>query len=282
MDLDSISQYTDVGFAVGPDASNPTAVYPIVDWEWETEVAGDPNSLLSDLGSDVGVAHLGATVTGVTPMAIGTLNKSDIGSRFTALGFGMQNNNGDDGTRKAGSLTLRGIGGNYADYLFGNLEGFLKGAQNMPDFAGFPESELIRIYDELNLLPEYQAFLGGRPGDAQPCFGDSGGPMVAMRNGQRTVFGNVTNGLRSTRLICDWGAVFAVFGPATQTFLQNALAWVDPCGGVTVQGKCDGDLAIRCTNRLEGQRRLSETDCGLIGQTCGRDATGTVACVDPT
>jgi hypothetical protein len=94
-------------------------VYPIVDWEWETEVAGDPNSLLSDLGSDVGVAHLGATVTGVTPMAIGTLNKSDIGSRFTALGFGMQNNNGDDGTRKAGSLTLRGIGGNYADYLFG-------------------------------------------------------------------------------------------------------------------------------------------------------------------
>jgi len=281
MDLDSSSLYTDVGFAVGPDASNPTAVYPIVDWEWETEVPGDPNSLLSDLGSDVGVAHLGSTVTGVTPMAIGTLNASDIGNRFTALGFGIQNNNSDDGTRKAGSLTLRGIGGNYADYLFGSLDGFLKGAQKMPDFAGLPDWELTEIYDELNLLPEYQAFLGGRPGDAQPCFGDSGGPMVAVRNGQRTVFGNVTSGLRSTRLICDWGAVFAVFGPATQAFLQNALAWVDPCGGVTVKGKCDGDLAIRCTNRLEGQRRLSETDCGLLGQTCGLDETATVACVDP-
>lgn len=282
MDLDYSSQYTEVGFAVGPDASNPTAVYPIVDWEWESEVAGDPYSLLSDLGSDVGVAHLGSAVTGVTPMAIGTLHDSDIGQRFTALGFGIQNNNYDDGTRKAGSLTLRGIGGNYADYLFGNLEGFLKGAQKMPDFAGLPEWELTQIYDELNLLPEYQAFLGGRPGDAQPCFGDSGGPMVAMRNGQRTVFGNVTSGLRSSRLICDWGAVFAVFGPATQSFLQNALAWVDPCAGVTVQGKCEGDLAIRCTDRSEGQRRLSETDCGLLGQTCGLDETATVACVDPT
>jgi len=280
--LDQMSQYIEVGFAVGPDAWNPTAVYPIVDWEWESEVPGDPYSLLADLGSDVGVAHLGAPATGVTPMSIGVLSEADIGKRFTALGYGMQNNYGDDGTRKAGSLTLRGIGGNYADYLFGSFEGFLNGAKLMPDFAWASEWELAQIYDELYLLPEYQAFLGGRPGDAQPCFGDSGGPMVAVRNGQRTVFGNVTSGLASNRLICDWGAVFAVFGPATQAFLQNALAWVDPCEGVTVKGFCNGDLAIRCTNRLEGERRLSETDCGLLGQTCGVDSTGTVACVDPS
>jgi hypothetical protein len=281
MNFDYYGDQVEFAFAVGPDASNPTAAYPIVDWEWESEVPSDPNSLLSDLGSDVGVVHLGAPVTGVTPMSIGTLSDADIGKRFTILGYGIQNNYEEDGTRKAGSLTLRGFGGNYADYVFGGLEGFLKGAQSMPDFAGLPEWYLIEIYAELTLLPEYQAFLGGRPGDAQPCFGDSGGPLIAMRNGVRTVFGNVTSGLGSNRLICDFGAVFAVFGPATQTFLQRALSWVDPCAGVTVKGYCDGDLAIRCTARNEGQRRLSETDCGLLGQTCGLDSTGTVACVDP-
>lgn len=280
MNLDLYSD-VEVGFAVGPDAYEPTAVYPIVDWEWETEVTGDPYSILSDLGSDVGVAHLGTPVSGVTPMVIGTLTASDIGKRFAALGYGDQNNYEVHGTRKAGSLTLRGIGGNYADYVFGSLEGFLAGAKNMPDFAGLPEDYLIRIYNELWLLPEYQAFLGGRPGDAQPCYGDSGGPLITVRNGVRTVFGTVTSGFPSNRLLCDFGAVFAVFGPATQTFLQNALQWVDPCEGVSVKGYCSGDLAIRCTDRSEGTRRLSETDCGLLGQTCGLDEDGAAACVDP-
>jgi hypothetical protein len=271
----------EIGFAVGPNASSPSAVYPIVDWELEEEVPADEASLLADLGSDVGVAHLGAAVTGVTPIAVGSLGEVDVGKRYSVLGFGVQNNFEDNGTRKAGSLTLRGFGGNYADYAFGGLEGFLKAAKNMPDFAGLPNELLTMIYGELELLPEYQAFLGGKAGDAQPCFGDSGGPLIGMVGGVRTVFGNVTSGFASNRSLCDFGAVFAMFGPATRAFLQNALAWVDPCTGVSVKGRCEGDLAVRCTTHAEGTRRISETDCGLLGQTCGLDATGTVACVDP-
>jgi hypothetical protein len=276
-----MSERIEFGFAVGPNATSPSAVYPIVDWESEQTVPGNPYSLLSDLGSDVGVVHLGTAVTNVTPMAIGSLGEADVGKRYSVLGYGDQNNYEDNGTRKAGSLTLRGFGGNYADYAFGGLEGFLKAAKSMPDFQGYPDDELTMIYGELELLPEYQAFLGGKAGDAQPCFGDSGGPLVGMVGGVRTVFGNVTSGFASSRLICDFGAVFAMFGPATRSFLQNALAWVDPCAGVSVKGRCDGDLAVRCTSRLEGTRRISETDCGLLGQTCGLDSTGTVACVDP-
>ncbi|HEY5957451.1 MAG TPA: hypothetical protein VIV60_12885, partial [Polyangiaceae bacterium] len=250
-------------------------------WEVEQEVAADPNTLLADLGSDVGVAHLGAPVTGVTPMAVGSLGEADVGKRYSVLGYGIQNNFEDKGTRKAGSLTLRGFGGNYADYAFGGLEAFLKAAKNMPAFEGLNDEMLTMIYGELDLLPEYQAFLGGRTGDAQPCFGDSGGPLVGMQGGVRTVYGNVTSGFGSNRLLCDFGGVFAMFGPAARAFLQNALAWVDPCAGVSVKGRCEGDLAVRCTTRAEGTRRISETDCGLLGQTCGLDSTGTVACVDP-
>jgi hypothetical protein len=280
MDLDYYSD-VEIGFAVGPDASNPSAVYPVVDWETEAEVPGDPSSLLADLGSDVGVAHLGQPVVGVTPMAIGSLNAGDVGKRYSVLGFGDQNNWEDHGTRKAGSLTLRGFGGNYADYAFGGLDGFLKAAKSMPDFQGLPNEYLVTIYEELGLIADYQAFLGGRTGDAQPCYGDSGGPLIGTVGGIRTVYGNVTSGFASSRLICDFGAVFAMFGPATRAFLENALTWVDPCVGLSVRGRCDGDLAIRCTNRSEGTRRVSETDCSLLGQTCGLDATGTVACVDP-
>lgn len=281
MDLDYYGESVEIAFAVGPDAYNPKAVYPIIDWDWETEVPPDTSSYLADLGSDVGVAHLGTPVAGVTPLAVGSLSVADVGRRFTAVGYGLQNNNYDDGTRKAGSLTLRGIGGNYADYAFGGLEGFLKAAKTMPAFEGYPDYYLEQIYYELNLLPEYQAFLGGMRGDAQPCYGDSGGPLIAMLNGQRTVFGNVTSGFGSSRLRCDFGAVFAVFGPSTQNYLAEALSWVDPCIGTTVKGHCEGDLAVRCTNRSEGKRRLSETDCGMLGQTCGLDETGSVACVDP-
>jgi hypothetical protein len=270
----------EVAFAVGPDARNPIAVYPIVDWDWEAAVPADYNNLLGDLGSDVGVAHLGVPVANIAPLAIGSLSAADIGKRFTALGFGIQNNYETNGTRKAGSVTYRGSGGNYADYAFGGLAGFLKVAPTMPAFAGLPVEYLTELYYQLNLIPDYQGFFGGRCGDAQPCYGDSGGPIIAVRNGMRTVFGNITNGFGSSRLICDYGVVAAIFGPLTLTYLEESLQWVDPCEGVTVKGYCDGDLAIRCTDRLEGERRLSETDCGLIDQTCGLDETGTVACVD--
>ncbi|HMA95648.1 MAG TPA: trypsin-like serine protease [Polyangiaceae bacterium] len=279
-DLDYMSNI-EVGFAVGPDASNPTAVYPIVDWDWESNVPADYNQLLGDLGSDVGVAHLGEAVEGVTPFAVGTLSEADLEKRFTALGYGIQDNDYTNGTRKAGSVTLRGTGGNYADYAFGGLEGFLAVAPTMPSFEGLDPVYLTEIYYSLNLIPEYQAFFGGRCGDAQPCYGDSGGPIVAMRNGARTVFGNITNGMGSSRLVCDYGVVAAIFGPLTQSYLEDSLAWVDPCADVTVNGHCDGDVAVRCTNRREGARRLSQTDCSLIGQTCGLDPQQNAACVDP-
>lgn len=275
--LADLEYIQEAAFAVGPDANNPVAIYPIVDWEVEERIQSDTR--IWGNGSDVGVVHTETAVEGVTPLAVGVLDKTDVNTRFMGVGYGIQNNDGYNGTRKAGSLTLRGIGGNYADYAFGGFEGLENMSQQL-GLSDMPIESLQYYYDRMALIDSYQAFLGGKPGDAQPCYGDSGGPLVAMRNGVRTTFGVVTGGMGSNRLQCDWGAVYGVFGPLAMDVITRGLQWVDPCEGVSVAGKCQGNTALRCTARNEGKRRLSVTDCSLLGLTCGIEE-GQAACVDP-
>ena len=91
----------------------------------------------------------------------------------------------------------------------------------------------------------------------------------------------MSGGIYSRDLVCDFGAVYASFGPETVAFLEAARNWVDPCGGVTAKGSCDGDNATRCTTLAEGKRRLTVTDCSLFGQTCAVASDGTATCADP-
>ena len=118
---------------------------------------------------------------------------------------------------------------------------------------------------------------GGFPGDAQPCFGDSGSSLVKYKDGKYVSYGVVSGGLGTDDLICDLGAVYATFGPEVATFLDQAKSWVDPCGDVDTRGTCDGNVAKRCTNMVEGRRRVVEFDCGLVGMECNT-LTGQVSC----
>lgn len=53
----------------------------------------------------------------------------------------------------------------------------------------------------------------------------------------------------------------------------------DPCEGIPAEGTCEGDVAVRCSLPGEGPRRVVQTDCSLIGGTCGLDEAGEVSCV---
>lgn len=76
-------------------------------------------------------------------------------------------------------------------------------------------------YDETKLLAGYEAFLGREPGGAQPCFGDSGGPLLRITDaGALKVFGVASGGLRANEA-CDHGTVFATFGPEVEAFLRD-------------------------------------------------------------
>ena len=133
------------------------------------------------------------------------------------------------------------------------------------------------IWDFFVLEKDYEVVTGGFPGDAQPCFGDSGSSLVKYKDGKYVSYGVVSGGLGTNDLICDLGTVYASFGPEVAAFLDKAKTWVDPCGDTDTKGVCDGNVAKRCTNIVEGRRRVVEFDCGLVGMECNT-LTGQVSC----
>ncbi|MEP6653852.1 MAG: trypsin-like serine protease [Myxococcales bacterium] len=140
--------------------------------------------------------------------------------------------------------------------------------------------EIARQIYETTLLDEgYEVVTGGAPGDAQPCFGDSGSSLIRRHDGQFVSFGVVSGGLGSRDSICDMGTVYATFGPGVREFVDRANQWVDPCGNLDSRGTCDGNSAVRCTNLLEGRRRLVSFDCGALDMTCNTSG-GQVSCDD--
>jgi S1-C subfamily serine protease len=138
----------------------------------------------------------------------------------------------------------------------------------------------------MQLKAGYEAFVGGAQGDAQVCFGDSGGPLVANVNGELVIQGVASGlGLGGVKLPCNMGAVYAVPGPAAQQLIKDALT--DPCDGIPALGRCEGDVAVRCTNPDEGPRRAVRTDCSGLLQHCvgggdadAGDAGAVVSCAD--
>lgn len=297
-----------VHFGVGPDGFNPTRTIEVVDLDG---APGDEGGFVG-MGRDVAVVLLDEAVTGVTPLALATIHDDDIGTRFSAIGYGIQDTAGTSGTRKAGSVRLRAREGKIFELMFGSFEAFKEYAEEnwgfdlssgklfcrnnnclvrLPDQwldepgdaegeGADPSDELLRgVYDSTLLLDDYEAWLGHSPGDAQPCFGDSGSPLVKSVNGELRVHGVVSGGLSSKRMVCDMGVVYATLGADTSAFLEQVKGWTDPCT-ISVAGACDGDIAERCTGLTEGRRRVTRTDCSLLGQTCGQDEQGNAVCVD--
>ena len=124
-------------------------------------------------------------------------------------------------------------------------------------------------------------YAGGLAGEAQPCDGDGGGPLLRIdANGTLTVFGVLTEGLysNSPNTQCDRGALYSWFDEAVLTFLDHAKGWVDPCGELSTTGQCSGTTAERCSGLGEGKRRKLSTDCSTIGLSCEPQNDGSVGC----
>jgi len=188
---------------------------------------------------------------------------------------------------KLGPNTGEGGAGGAADEAGGASSGGSAGEggeTNTPSAgAGGEDDAYLRyLYENIVLNEGYEAMFGGTPGDAQACYGDSGSPIIrADTKGNLVAYGVVSAGIGSNQLICDYGGVDAVFGPDVKTFLSAAQKWVDPCKGVSVEGKCSGNTAQRCTSPLEGPRRLVKFNCGSLGQVCAIQPDGTAGCSDP-
>jgi len=268
-----------IAFVIGPDAFHPIRHVAVRGVAAELTVTGG----VIGLGSDVAVVHLAEPVTDVNPLAYDLLNTGDVGKRFVGVGYGIQNNNGVYGTRQAGSMTFKGSSGKVFELVFGTFEKFLTdGAPHL--FPGIDITDpatiewLHQFYDFYTVLDGIEGWFGSGQGDAQACFGDSGGPMTAQKNGKTTIFGVTSWGFGSDRLICDFGGAYATINPISYDFIQYQIA----CPLIPTEGMCqDLTTAVRCATPEEGGYRPLVTDCGELGLICGTDpTTHQIGCVE--
>jgi hypothetical protein len=264
-------------FLIGPNANAPIRAVPIRGAVAETSVGGG----VFGIGSDMAVVHLAEPVTDIRPMPFAGLTDSQVGRRFTGLGFGLQDSRGTRGTRRAGAMTLTATGGPVFEAAFGSFDAFLdEGAPQL-----YPESDptnpvdlayLQEQYETLRLIDGIEAWFGARAGDAQTCSGDSGGPITA-RDGDRTVLHGVASwAFRGPDLCFLFGASYSTINAVTLDFLDYELH----CPLVPREGTCDGETVVRCALPEEGGRRELRTDCSELGLYCGRDELGDLGCVD--
>jgi hypothetical protein len=274
----SITDLSQVGFAIGPDASAPIRTVAAVGFAVEPKVVGG----LNGSGSDVGILHLATPVTDVPLLPVAALTSDRIGSRMTGLGYGDQNSDELRGTRRAGSMTLQATSGSALVAAFGTFENFLaNGGDALPpgvDPADPANRAMLQnIYDTQLLLPGIEAWIGGAPNDAMACQGDGGSPITARVGTQVTVFGVSSWRYAPDDRSCQpIGAAYASMNPISLDFID----YESHCPLVPRAGTCDGPVAVRCAAANEGGRRVLRTDCSQLGQACGFDASGTIACVD--
>ncbi|MEM9463171.1 MAG: trypsin-like serine protease [Myxococcota bacterium] len=263
----------DEEFLIGFDGTNPDQAVRILGVVTETTIPGG----FIGLGSDLAVAILETPVVGVDPVGFGAVSDADVGGAYIGVGYGVRNNNGEAGLRYLGQMNLLGVGGNHALNVWGTFEEYAAQFVNLVNFPpGFPADVALPFFD---LIDEYEATFGGAPGNAQACFGDSGGPALRLENGELTVYGVTSGGVGTDTQICDWGGVYATMGPKGLDLINAALA----CELVPEQGMCDGVSTVtRCKPPIEGGWEVVETDCSLFGLVCGEDGMGGLTCVpDP-
>jgi hypothetical protein len=281
-----------IAFAIGPDATAPISIHPVDYWEVSPVSHGGWGSAEGDgLGSDVGVLYLETPVEGITliPLADEPLTSADMGRSFLSIGYGLQfatfplNPEDHRPTRRMGFQGLRALEGQVYQLMFGSLEAYLANESGVrgSELSEVEREQLTFTYNMQWLLPQYEVYVGALEGNVQACFGDSGGPLLGVVNGERRVYGVVTGGAMTPEMICGPGTVYAIFGPETKAFLQEALnRQGDPCGDLEFGGTCEGAVAARCTGPSEGPRRPIRLDCAELGMVCGAAPDGMVSCLD--
>jgi uncharacterized membrane protein YgcG len=282
-------------FAIGPDSTKPIKTVAAR----EVKTAPDGTGGFVQLGQDVALVVLAEPIEDVTPLQYinGHIPAEKVGSKLTAVGFGIRDRDRTSGQRRAGALTLQGVDGQPLHKLFATLEDLLA-IFIQSDGADYVESQTERMtkFYDLTLKDSSEAYLGLGKDDAQPCSGDSGGPLIGRLNGKNVVFAVVSGSFKTRAYPCSVvGEVYATFPPQVQDMLAEAIGnngqAIDPltgaadpergpCGYTTVRGHCEGVLAVRCVSADEGPQKVTKTDCGLLGQLCGIDESGNAGCVD--
>lgn len=307
-------------FNVGADARAPSQSIKVVK-TWLSPLDGGG---MAGEGSDVALLELEREVEGVTPLKVAdqALGAPLIGSRLSAVGFGIRDRKWSMGMRMAGTVTLRATQDRGAQQVFASEQALIDFARReAPEsFDEENDPERLSMFWYRKLLPDYEIFTGLADGDAQPCTGDSGGPLLGRIDDALVVVGVVSAShklsKRQNNPCSMFGEVYASFGPAVQTLFDTArsaghplervtvgavdtgskasLPAADPidggggagavappgCRGLSIEGACQDGAALRCVASEEGVPRATRTDCTLLLSECQVGDDGAATCVD--
>jgi len=267
-----------LAFLIGPNAFAPIRIVGIRGTAVEPTTTGG----LIGFGSDVGIAHLATPVTDVATLPFAAMSNSRIGTRMTAVGYGVQNTDQTFGTRQSGSMTVKANGGPVFVAIFGTFPNFLANgaARLFPELDPTDPAQLAQLQQEFDgnpLLDGLETWVGGVSGDAQACTGDGGGPLTARVGNQTTVFGVSSWNFGSNADCTLDGSAFASLNPVSLDFVD----YETHCPLVPRAGTCESlSVALRCANVNEGGRRELRTECADLGQICGTDENGQIGCID--
>lgn len=269
-----------LAWAEGPDAEAPSELIRVVALE---QSPVDDGGFLGR-GQDVAVVHLDSPSL-APPATVSLFEPEQNGDRMISIGYGVHGASGaSDLRRRMGRETIAAVEGSFYDAMFGNFEGYVEWlfTGSVTDLNIFDDLEdpedpsLLEAFNGASLLTGHEVVTGLAPGDTQTCNGDSGGPLGRLsRDGTFRTYGVVSGGFGSSRMQCDFGTVFAVFGPEAFEFLQEAEQWQDPCGDLTEEGVCNGSRVERCETDLPASiRTLSTEDCADTGRECVSTSLG--------
>jgi secreted trypsin-like serine protease len=217
-----------VYFVIGSDLQHPkdvaqaTAVQPSYIW----------GGGFTGIGSDVAIYTLSKNITSVAPIPVAATppGKADENKKYTAIGYGIQDQAGTTGTRKKGTVTVRLTSGAPAPLAFPTPDDYVAFYQKQST-TPLTDAQKAQIKDawKAPMSDGYEIYVGGATGDSQICHGDSGGPLL-----EETPTGMVVHGVASTTMdqeanqFCKSGGMYAVFGPDTRDLIATKTN--DHCG----------------------------------------------------
>lgn len=278
-------------FRIGPNALRPKQTIDIRAWTavqpglWEDRLP-DGGLAPSALTSGIAIGYLAQPAQGVRPLKVGSFSREDLGKRFPVLGFGEQSDRptlppdaGDTrpgsvtNARRVGFMTLRALEGDrFWETQYRTFEEYVMADAILdkdPALASDPAYIAKHRITWERRLTDADSVLGGGPRDAKAAGGDSGGPIIAVVNGQLTILGLVSNwrylGPRPAPFNFAWVPVLAAtFGHEATYFINSRAA----CGTVDALGSCEGQTIVRCTTPNEGAPQIVSTPCGDLGMNC--------------
>lgn len=210
-------------FALGPDATSPVRAVTLKKW-WRAPDFPHPER--EEYASDVMLAELAEPVTDVTPIPIDArvLDTTQLGDAFEIVGFGVRAADGLDapeGKREVGAMKLVATEGNAFEKQYGSRAAFDEVLAKLdPEAAADGVGD--RFWPRVDLHAGYEALAYGAK--AESCYSDSGGPLLRVDGGKRTVVGVVSQGFNGYASSClHLGTIFATFGPETRAFLATKL-----------------------------------------------------------